>query len=59
MREHNNANMIAFGQDFMNIEEVKNRVGIFLNTKFIGDYHQDRINLIQEIENKKGVKNEN
>jgi ribose 5-phosphate isomerase B len=52
MREHNDANMIAFGQDFMDIEDVKNRIEIFLKTEFVGNYHQDRINLIKEIENK-------
>ena len=53
IRQHNNANIIAFGQSYMTIEDVKNRIDIFLNTDFLGSYHQDRIDLITKIEVKK------
>ncbi len=50
MRQHNDANMIAFGQRFMYLEDVKRRLEIFLDTDFSGGYHQERINLISQIE---------
>ena len=51
MRKHNDANVIAFGQSYMDIEDVKRRVVIFLKTDFAGSYHQERIDLITKIEN--------
>lgn len=34
MRQHNNANMIAFGANFMSLEDVLRRIDIFINTDF-------------------------
>ncbi|MDY6430044.1 MAG: RpiB/LacA/LacB family sugar-phosphate isomerase [Bacilli bacterium] len=34
LREHNNANMISFGQAYMKLEDVLRRVDIFLTTSF-------------------------
>lgn len=48
MRQHNNANMIAFGANFMKLEEVKNRIEIFLKTEFEGGRHERRVNEIEE-----------
>lgn len=50
MREHNNANVIAFGQKFMKLEDVLNRVDIFLSTPFAGGRHAIRVDLIRELE---------
>lgn len=50
MRLHNDANMIAFGERFMNEKDVLRRVDIFLNTSFAGDRHEKRVNLIKEFE---------
>lgn len=50
LRQHNDANMIAFGQSFMDLEDVKKRCLIFLNTKFEGGRHQLRVNLINDLE---------
>src|SRR5574344_515147 len=47
MRQHNNANMIAFGQNFMKLEEVLHRVDIFLATEFEGGRHERRVNEIE------------
>jgi len=47
MREHNNANAIAFGQGFMKLEDVLRRVDIFLNTEFLGGRHQTRVDMIE------------
>ena len=47
MREHNDANVIAFGASFMSLEEVLKRIDIFLNTEFLGGRHETRRNLIE------------
>ena len=49
MRQHNNANMIAFGAKFMNKEDVLRRIDIFLSTPFEGGRHQIRVDLIEKI----------
>ena len=51
MRVHNDANVIAFGQDYMSYEEVERRTDIFLKTEFAGGYHSTRIQQIKDIEN--------
>ena len=48
LRQHNDANVISFGANFMNIEDIKRRLKIFLNTKFLGERHLRRVNLIEE-----------
>lgn len=47
MRQHNNANMIAFGASFMKLEDVLKRVDIFLATDFEGGRHERRVNEIE------------
>ena len=48
LREHNNANVIAFGANFMEYEDVLRRVEIFLSTEFAGGRHQTRVDLIEK-----------
>ena len=48
LRQHNNANVISFGANFMNVEDIKRRLSIFLNTEFEGGRHQRRVDLIEE-----------
>ncbi|MBO4285729.1 MAG: ribose 5-phosphate isomerase B [Bacilli bacterium] len=48
MRQHNNANVISFGANFMNKEDVLRRVDIFLTTDFEGGRHERRVNLIEK-----------
>jgi len=50
MRQHNDANIIAFGQKFMDYEMVEKALFIFLNTEFEGGRHQRRVDLISDIE---------
>lgn len=50
IRQHNDANVISFGQKFMSIEDVIRRVDIFLNTDFEGGRHQTRVDLISDLE---------
>lgn len=50
MRQHNDANMIAFGQAFMDYNDVERRVDIFLHTPFEGGRHQTRVDMIKELD---------
>lgn len=50
MRQHNDANVIAFGQKFMELEDVLRRVDIFLSTEFEGGRHQTRVDMISDLE---------
>lgn len=42
-KEHNNANIIAFGARQMELEDIIRRIEIFLDSEFEGGRHQDRI----------------
>ena len=48
LRQHNNANMIAFGAKFMAVEDIIKRLKIFLSTEFEGGRHQRRVDLIEK-----------
>ena len=48
LRQHNDANVISFGANFMDIEDIKRRLTIFLHTDFLGERHLRRVNLIEE-----------
>ena len=50
MRQHNNANVIAFSQKFMKYDDVERRLNIFLNCKFDGGHQAHRIEQIAAIE---------
>ena len=50
MRQHNDANVIAFGQAFMKLDDVLRQVDIFLKTEFEGGRHQTRVDLIKDLE---------
>jgi ribose 5-phosphate isomerase B len=49
-REHNNANIIAFGARIVGIEEAKAIVDAFLGKEFLGERHLRRVNMIDEID---------
>ena len=51
-REHNNANILTLGQRVVGPGLALDIVNTFLNTKFEGGRHQDRIDKIAEIEKK-------
>ncbi len=56
MREHNNANIIAFGQDHMGYKDVQKRFDIFTSTSFSGLKHQAaRIQQIKDLEEGKEI----
>lgn len=50
LKEHNDANMIAFGQKFMALEDVLRRVDLFINSTFEEGRHTERVNLIKKTE---------
>lgn len=55
MREHNDANVIAFGQKHMSYEDVENRVKIFLESDFVGGHHAPRVQQVIDLENGKEI----
>lgn len=56
MRMHNDANVIAFGANHMSYEDVERRVGLFLNSSFIGEHHIYRVNQIKALEKGEQIK---
>lgn len=46
-REHNDANIITLPADFINIEDAKTTIFVFLNAKFLGGRHERRVNKIK------------
>lgn len=52
VKEHNNANIIAFGARIIGIETAKDILDAYLNAEFEGGRHQKRIDLIYAIEEK-------
>ena len=50
IKEHNNANMIAFGARIVGSETAKAIVEAYLNARFLGGRHQTRVDLIGKIE---------
>ncbi len=52
VKEHNNANIIAFGARIVGGELAKDIVKAYLDAEFAGGRHQTRIDLIHEIEKK-------
>lgn len=52
VKEHNNANIIAFGARIVGAELAKDIVKAYLEAEFLGGKHERRINMISEIEKK-------
>ena len=51
-KQHNDANIIAFGARIVGLEEAKAIVDAFFDAKFEGGRHQRRIDLITAVEEK-------
>lgn len=51
-RQHNNSNVLALGQNVIGKALALEIVDVFLNTEFLGERHQTRVDMITEIENK-------
>ena len=50
VKEHNNANIIAFGARIVGSELAKDIVKAYLEAEFMGGRHQTRVDMIHEIE---------
>ena len=50
-RMHNDANVLALGADYVNVNTAIQIVRMWLATEFEGGRHADRLSLISEIEN--------
>ncbi len=55
-KQHNNANMIAFGERIVGLEEAKAIVDAWLEAEFEGGRHQRRVDQIMEIEETQNLK---
>lgn len=53
VKEHNNANIIAFGARIVGIEKAKDIVKAYLDAEFQGGRHAIRVDMITEIEQRK------
>jgi ribose 5-phosphate isomerase B len=51
-RAHNNANILAFGARVVGQDLAKMIVDAFVNTKFEGERHQRRVDMLTAIEEK-------
>jgi len=51
-REHNNANVLVLGAKALGDETLKSIADVWLNTKFLGERHQRRLDKIKLIEEK-------
>ena len=51
VKEHDNANIIAFGARIVGVELAKDIVKTYLEAEFEGGRHQRRIDMIHDIEN--------
>lgn len=51
-KQHNDANMVAFGARFMSYETVIRRLDLYLASSFEGGRHEKRVNAIKEQEGK-------
>lgn len=52
VKEHNNANVLAFGARIVGTELAKDILKAYLDAEFLGGRHQERIDMIHEIEEK-------
>ena len=50
MREHNDANIITFGQKFTSKDQIIARTEEFLNAEFQGGRHAERVQMIKDLE---------
>ena len=55
-KEHNNANIIAFGARIVGIETAKDIVKTYLEAEFMGGRHERRVAMISDIEKKNSSK---
>lgn len=49
-RLHNNTNVLSLGADYVTVDEAKEILKTWLGTEFEGGRHQERLDLVSEIE---------
>ncbi len=49
-RLHNNTNILSLGADYVTVDEAKEILDTWLSTEFEGGRHQERLDLVSEIE---------
>lgn len=54
-KEHNNSNIIAFGARVVGLDLAKMIVKEWLDAKYEGDIHSNRVNMVSNIENGKDI----
>ena len=52
-KEHNNANVLALGADFVSFEEAIKRVELWRNAKFLNGIYQERLAIVEKYEEEK------
>lgn len=52
-KQHNNANIIAFGARIVGVEAAKDIVDAWLNAEFEGGRHQRRVDMLGDIETRR------
>ena len=50
-RLHNDTNVLSLGADYVTVEEAKEILNTWLETEFEGGRHQERLDLVADIEN--------
>lgn len=53
VKEHNNANIIAFGARIVGIEKAKDIVKAYLEAEFLGGRHASRVAMFTDIESRR------
>ena len=49
-RLHNDTNVLSLGADYVTVDEAKEILKTWLNTEFEGGRHQERLDLVSDIE---------
>lgn len=52
-KQHNNANVIALGADFVTLSEAIERIEIWKNAKFLEGIYGERLDIVEEYEKEK------
>ena len=50
-RLHNDSNVLSLGADYVTVDEAKEILSTWLETEFEGGRHQERLDLVADIEN--------
>ena len=49
-KEHNNANVIALGADYIDLEKAIEIIEIWKNSQFLGDIYAERLGIVEKYE---------